>query len=169
LRWLLNIASMTVGEYPDKVPPKWLIPHRVFESDYDIIDNDGDQDIHEDMGGAFTGDVAHNVLFENPGHGNHWVKLKLEGVKSKPAAIGARIKVTVANPKGARDIYRIVCTGGSFGGNPFRQEIGLGDAQSIRTIEIFWPVTGQTQTFENVGMDRFYRIKEAATIWNHCR
>jgi hypothetical protein len=25
-RWLLNIAYMTLGEYPDKVPAKWLIP-----------------------------------------------------------------------------------------------------------------------------------------------
>src|ERR1051325_768311 len=35
-RWLLNIAYMTLGEYPDKVPPKWLIPPKTFASDYDI-------------------------------------------------------------------------------------------------------------------------------------
>ena len=35
-RWLLNVAYMTLGEYPDKVPPKWLIPAKVFESDYQI-------------------------------------------------------------------------------------------------------------------------------------
>ena len=34
--WLLNIAYMTVGEYPDKVPRQWLIPPEVFESEYDI-------------------------------------------------------------------------------------------------------------------------------------
>ena len=34
--WLLNIAYMTLGEYPDKVPPQWLIPPKAFESDYDI-------------------------------------------------------------------------------------------------------------------------------------
>ena len=26
VRWLLNVAAMTLGEYPDKVPPKYLIP-----------------------------------------------------------------------------------------------------------------------------------------------
>ena len=26
VRWLLNIAYMTLGEYPDKVPPRYLIP-----------------------------------------------------------------------------------------------------------------------------------------------
>jgi hypothetical protein len=33
------------------------------------LDNDGDQDVHEDLGGAVTGDVYPNVLFENPGMG----------------------------------------------------------------------------------------------------
>ena len=36
------------------------------------IDNDGDQDIYESMGGAYTGDVYWNTLFLNPGSGNHW-------------------------------------------------------------------------------------------------
>ncbi|MDA1143009.1 MAG: VCBS repeat-containing protein [Planctomycetota bacterium] len=35
-RWLLNIAYMALGKYPDEVPEKWLIPPKCFESDYDI-------------------------------------------------------------------------------------------------------------------------------------
>ena len=35
-RWLLNIAYMTLGDYPDAVPERWLIPPEVFASDYDI-------------------------------------------------------------------------------------------------------------------------------------
>jgi hypothetical protein len=35
-RWLLNIAYMTLGEYPERVPRRWLIPPEVFESEYDI-------------------------------------------------------------------------------------------------------------------------------------
>ena len=33
-RWLLNIAHMTLGEYPAQVDPRWLIPPKAFESDY---------------------------------------------------------------------------------------------------------------------------------------
>ena len=33
------------------------------------LDHDGDQDVYQVMGGAFEGDVAHNVLYENPGMG----------------------------------------------------------------------------------------------------
>ena len=35
-RWLLNIACMTLGEYPTKVPKPWLIPPEAFTSDYDL-------------------------------------------------------------------------------------------------------------------------------------
>jgi hypothetical protein len=35
-RWLLNIAHMTLGEYPDKVNPQYLIPPEKFASEYDM-------------------------------------------------------------------------------------------------------------------------------------
>ena len=106
------------------------------------IDHDGDQDVFAVMGGAFTGDIAPNVLFENPGHGNHWIKLRLEGVRSNRAAIGARIKVSLNTKNGSRDVYATVTSGSSFGASSLRQEIGLGQANSIRAIEIAWPAGG---------------------------
>jgi hypothetical protein len=124
------------------------------------LDNDGDQDIYAVMGGALSGDAFTNVCFENPGHGNHWITLKLEGVRSNRAAIGARIKVTVTTPDGDRDIYATVTTGGSFGASSLQQEIGLGQATSILAIEITWPVTGKTQRFPNITMDQILKIRE---------
>jgi hypothetical protein len=124
------------------------------------IDNDGDQDIYEDMGGAYPGDVARNVFFENPGHGHHWITLKLEGIQSNRAAIGARIKATIREKGGQREVYKTVCSGGSFGASPLRQEIGLGQAEGIESIEIFWPRTGKTQTVKGLAMDRFYKVRE---------
>ena len=53
------------------------------------LDSDGDQDIYAVMGGAVVGDVYQNAMFENPGHGNHWLTLRLEGTSSNRAAIGA--------------------------------------------------------------------------------
>jgi hypothetical protein len=35
-RWLLNLAHMTLGEYPDRVDPAWLIAPRLFAPEYDI-------------------------------------------------------------------------------------------------------------------------------------
>ncbi|MGB3773850.1 MAG: CRTAC1 family protein [Leeuwenhoekiella sp.] len=35
-KWLLNIAYMTLGEYPEKVPPQYLIAEDFFESEYPL-------------------------------------------------------------------------------------------------------------------------------------
>ena len=35
-RWLLNLAYMTVGEHPSKVPLEWVIPSDIFNSEHDI-------------------------------------------------------------------------------------------------------------------------------------
>jgi VCBS repeat protein/ASPIC/UnbV protein len=127
------------------------------------FDNDGDQDIYEVMGGVYEADHFRNVLYENPGHGNHYVKLKLVGTRTNRAAIGARIRVVVDTPGGPREIHRAVTTGGSFGGNPLRQEIGLGDARSILEVRVTWPTSGIVQTFEDVGMDRAWTITEGVS------
>ncbi len=124
------------------------------------IDNDGDQDILEEMGGWFESDMAPTVLFMNPGHGNHFVTLRLEGRRSNRSAIGSRLKVRVTTPAGPRDIYSTGGTGGSFGGNSLQQEIGLGRATSIDSIEVRWPATGATQVFRDAALDRVYRIVE---------
>jgi hypothetical protein len=126
------------------------------------IDNDGDQDVHEDMGGAVASDTYPNVLYSNPGHGNHWLKLQLVGVKANRFGMGARLKITLARSQGERFIHRTVGTGGSFGCNPLRQEIGLGDATAIKSVEIRWPGSGTVQTLTGLGMDQFYRVREDA-------
>jgi hypothetical protein len=126
------------------------------------IDNDGDQDVFLKVGGAFTGDSFQSALFENPGHGNHWITLRLIGVETNRAAIGARIKVTVEEAGAPRDVHVTVTSGSSFGGNSLRQEIGLGGATRIRRLEIHWPTSGRRQTFENVAMDQMLEIREDA-------
>jgi hypothetical protein len=127
------------------------------------LDNDGDQDVFTVVGGAYSGDTARDVLFENPGHGNHWITLQLEGTPANRSAIGARIKVVVQTAQGRRSIYKAVSSGGSFGASPLRQELGLGQAQRIESVEITWPGTKQPQTMQGLAMDRFYRIRQGET------
>jgi hypothetical protein len=124
------------------------------------LDNDGDQDVFIVLGGAYPGDRARCALFLNPGNTNHWLKLKLEGTRSNRAAIGARIKVNVTTPHGTRSIYKTVNSGGSFGSSPLRQEIGLGDAVAISSLEAVWPASGIHQVLGNVDLDHAYRIRE---------
>ncbi len=124
------------------------------------IENSGDEDVVEKMGGAAPGDTYSSVLYHNPGHGNHWISLELEGVQTNRSAFGARIRITAQTPEGKRQIFRTVGYGSSFGGNPLRQHIGLGKASSVTEIEVFWPVPGKSQVFHNIAADRAYRLRQ---------
>jgi hypothetical protein len=124
------------------------------------LDNDGDQDVFLEVGGFFTADFYPECLFENPGNGNHWITLQLQGVKANRSAIGARIRVDVATPKGDRSIHVVCGTGGSFGSSSLQQEIGLGDATSIKQIFIRWPGSDTKETINGAELDRFYRVVE---------
>lgn len=126
------------------------------------LDNDGDQDVYTVMGGAFPGDNYRNVLFLNPGTTNHWLKLKLEGVKANRAAIGALIRVDLETPSGTRRIVKTVNSGASFGSNPLRQELGLGDATAVTSVEVTWPGSGTRQVFKGIERDHAYQLKEGA-------
>ena len=124
------------------------------------LDRDGDQDIFAQMGGAYPGDVFSNALFENPGHGNRWVTVRLAGVKSNRAGIGARIKVEAATEDGTQVVYKHVNSGGSFGASPLEQTIGLGRAQRILSLEVYWPTSGTVQVFREVPLDAYLLVRE---------
>jgi hypothetical protein len=127
------------------------------------LDEDGDQDIYQVMGGAFSGDTYRNVLYENPGHGNRWVKLRLEGVRANRAAMGTRIAVTTSGPEGRQVQHRVVGSGGSFGASPLRQEIGLGRAERIERIEIRWPANATPQVILDPPMEALLQIREGTS------
>jgi len=130
------------------------------------IDNDGDEDILTVIGGATPGDSHAFRLFENPGHGNDWLSLRLKGVKANRSAIGARIKVTVKNEAGAtRAIYRTVNSGGSFGASPLEQHVGLGKSAQIVSVEIRWPGGVNPQTFLNVAKNQAIEITEGSATY----
>jgi hypothetical protein len=125
------------------------------------LDNDGDQDVFEQMGGTFPGDGFANAFYENPGFGNHWIKIRLVGRSSNRAGIGVRIRIVLPEAQGGRTIHHLVSGGGSFGGNPLqRREIGLGAAEKIERLEVFWPTTGETQVFLDVAADQLIEIVE---------
>ncbi|MEM1295126.1 MAG: CRTAC1 family protein [Verrucomicrobiota bacterium] len=114
------------------------------------LDGDGDQDVFEQLGGAYPVDAYRDAVFENPGSQNHWVEVQLVGKTSNRSAIGSRLHARITEDQKKRSIYRFVNTGGSFGGNPLRQHLGIGKAQQIDVLEVFWPTTGVTQKFHNV-------------------
>ncbi|MFI5454428.1 MAG: CRTAC1 family protein [Isosphaerales bacterium] len=124
-------------------------------------DNDGDVDIFIEMGGAVPGDRYHNILFQNPGQGNHWLTVKLVGKKTNRAAIGARIKVVTAGDQ-PLTVHRHVSSGGSWGANPLQQHFGLAKANRVALLEIHWPTSGSTQVFRDIRANQAIEVTEFA-------
>jgi hypothetical protein len=61
---------------------------------------------------------------------------------------------------GLRHIYRTVGFGSSFGGNPFRQHIGIGSATSVAEVVVTWPATGIVDRVRDVAADKTYILRE---------
>ncbi len=136
------------------------------------LDGDGDQDLFAKLGGANADDGFASVLFANPGHGNHWITVRLIGRSSNRFGVGSRIRATIdegssgpPGPNGSsggatRDVFHFVGANSSFGGNSLQAEMGLGKATRLVALEVFWPKTGKTQCFRDVPLDRVVVVDE---------
>ena len=128
------------------------------------FDHDGDQDVYVQLGGAYKADVFGNALFQNPGFGTNWIKLKLVGEKSNRSAIGSKIKLEFSENGVKRTVHRTINGGGSFGGNPLRSEIGIGKSREIERLEVYWPASKTTQQFKNIKANQSLKINEVRGI-----
>jgi enediyne biosynthesis protein E4 len=99
------------------------------------------------------------VLLKNQaGPGNHWLGLKLEGVKCNRDAIGAKIRWSA----GGLVRSRLKNNGGSYlSSHDPREVLGAGKSAKIDWVEITWPKpSGKMQKIENPAMDRYITVKE---------
>jgi hypothetical protein len=125
------------------------------------LDDDGDQDLLVQLGGAFQGDPAPNQLFVNPTNAGdhrhrHTVTLRLEGVTVARSALHARIRVVT--PSGDR--WHVVGESGSFGNASLPVEVGLGDDDTIERVEIDWPNGAGAETLEDVPVDHVIWVRQ---------
>jgi hypothetical protein len=129
------------------------------------MDNDGDQDIYLEVGGAYQGDAYQNSFFLNPGQNeNNWICVSLQGTQANRTAIGTRLKISFRENGIARTVYRDVNSGGSFGASPLRREIGIGAAKIIDEIVIQWHGSGHVQIFKDIRPNQFIKIIEGNNI-----
>ena len=87
---------------------------------------------------------------------NHWIELKLEGVKSNRSAIGARVRVTAGGLVQTAEVR----SGGSYlSQSDLRLHFGLGGAVKVDKVEIAWP-GGGTQVESALSADRIISIRQ---------
>jgi len=125
------------------------------------LDRDGDEDVFMVMGGAYAGDVATSVLFENPGWPRrNWITLELEGRSANRSAIGARVEIVAADTNGkTRTLRRTIGTGSSFGSGSLQLHVGLGSAVRVPLVRVTWPDSSRSTTsYSNLDVRRTYRL-----------
>ncbi|MEM6701897.1 MAG: VCBS repeat-containing protein [Acidobacteriota bacterium] len=129
------------------------------------LDNDGDQDLLQQLGGAYPADSFENALYLNPLSESddppRFLSLDLVGTTANRDAIGARVAVSTRDADGnERTLHRVVGSGSSFGASSLRLEMGLARATEIDGVVIRWPDGSAPVTYRNLELDAFYEITQ---------
>jgi hypothetical protein len=57
-------------------------------------------------------------------------------------------------------VYRHVTSGSSFGANALEQTVGVGKADRVATLEVYWPTSQTTQVFRDVPVGQIIEVTE---------
>ena len=96
------------------------------------------------------------LFFNRTNNGNHWITIRLVGTKDNRDGLGVKIKITVA--QGVQYNHATTAVGYSSSSDK-RVHFGLGKADVIDKMELFWP-TGVKQVLTHVKADQVLTIVE---------
>ena len=119
-------------------------------------DNDGDIDVAvNNLDG-----VPWLLKNQKGSEAGSWLMLSLEGTRTNRSAIGARVTLVTGEGKQMREVR-----GGSSyeSTHDFRVHFGLGQLETVKKLTVRW-TDGTTQSFENLGVNRIYRLKEGGEL-----
>ena len=118
------------------------------------IDNDGKIDVV-----VTSNDGPAWILHNETPTPNHWITLRLDGVKSNRDGIGAQVKLSTSGG----EQYATVTTAGSYqSSSDKRLHFGLGMATSVTQVEIRWP-SGIKQVLKDLKADQILTVTEASS------
>jgi hypothetical protein len=118
------------------------------------FDNDGDLDIV-----VLNRNEPPSLLRNDLTGDNHWLAVKLEGVRSNRSAIGARV---IATYGGKRQARALMAQSSFLSVDDKRLHFGLGANKAV-DLEVFWP-SGSKEVVADVAGDQFVTIKEGSGI-----
>ena len=139
----VDIGALAVGETRGVV---------VFD-----YDRDGDQDFY----------VVNNnrkpFLFQNIAtDGGNWFRVRVRGTRSNRDGVGAIVRLTT--PDG-RMQTRLIGNNSNYNShNEPVAHFGLGDATSVTSVEVEWPVSGWVQRFTNLSAGQLLSVVEAEPV-----
>jgi len=106
-------------------------------------------------------------VFLNNNNGNTWLKIKLIGINSNHAAIGAQIRVKAAiNGQSVTQLREISAQSGYCGQNSLTAHFGFGTGTQIDSIHIKWP-SGLEQQLGIISVNQTITVVEGQASGVH--
>jgi hypothetical protein len=141
-------------ELIDQAGPGVSTPHASRGCAFGDFDNDGDVDML-----VVNMNEPPSLLRNDMTGDNHWLKVKLVGVKSNRSAIGARV---TARYGGKTHAQEVLSQSSFYSAGDLRLHFGLGTATEA-DLEIRWP-NGQKEAVAKVPADHLVVIKEGSGV-----
>ncbi len=141
-------------ELIDQAGPGVSTPHASRGCAFGDFDNDGDIDIL-----VVNLNEPPSLLRNDMTGNNHWLKVKLLGVKSNRSAIGARV---TAHYGGKMQAQEVLSQSSFYSASDLRLHFGLGTSAQA-DLEIRWP-NGGKETVTKVPADHLIVIKEGSGV-----
>ncbi|GAB5472828.1 MAG: VCBS repeat-containing protein [Maribacter sp.] len=146
-----NFLFKNKGGYEfEDVSEKWNVNCKGFSNgiSYGDLDNDGDLDL-----------VINNIddetsLLQNNNQGTNFYRIKLNGSANNPMGLGSKIKLVSGNT--TQWLEHSLTRGFQSSVEPI-VHFGLGQEETIDSIEIFWP-DGKVESLNNVPVNRTLEV-----------
>jgi hypothetical protein len=149
-----NIGSGHFEELIEEAGPGVAAPHISRGCAFGDFDNDGDVDIV-----VVNQNEPPSLLRNDVSGGDHWIKVKLSGVKSNRSAIGATVLVRYGDRVQAQ---AVLAQSSYLSASDKRLHFGLGSVDTV-DIEIRWPL-GLVERLPKVAADQLIYVTEGAGI-----
>lgn len=147
-----NKGNLTFEDVSAGAGAGFLMPAAHRGAAFGDFNNDGKVDI---VVNVLNG--APELLMNRSDNHNHWIILKLVGVRSNRDGLGTKVKISTSRG----DQYNEATTAvGYNSSSDKRVYFGLSDATTIDRIELTWP-SGVRQLLTNVKADQILTITEA--------
>jgi hypothetical protein len=148
-----NKGTLTFENLSSKAGASFSVPAPHRGAAFGDLNNDGKIDV---VVTVLNGPPE--IWMNRSSNRNHWMILKLVGVKSNRDGLGTKVKVTTS--LGTQ--YNQATTAVSYNSSSDKRvHFGLGSAGVVETIELTWP-SGIKQVLKNVKADQILTVTESA-------
>jgi hypothetical protein len=154
-----NKGNMTFEDLSANVGPSFAIPAAHRGAAFGDLNNDGKIDAVVTVLNGPPEIWMNRSGGRNPSSQNHWIILKLVGVKSNRDGLGTKVKLTTS--LGTQ--YNQATTAVSYNSSSDKRvHFGLGSASVVDNIELTW-LSGIKQALKNVKADQILTVTESAS------